>query len=78
MTRDADLKQIHGMGTRTPGGMYSPWITTMSSGHTVTEYELDTSGLQPLFHHKNRGKTDGKSLIFINDFLWKKKTLRVV
>jgi hypothetical protein len=50
----------------------------MSSGHTVTEYELDTSGLQPLFHHKNRGKTDGKSLIFINDFLWKKKTLRVV
>jgi hypothetical protein len=34
-----------------PGGMYSPWpmITTMSSGHTVTEYQLDTSGLQPMF-----------------------------
>jgi hypothetical protein len=28
-----------------PEGMYSPWITTMSAGHDVSEYELDTSGL---------------------------------
>ena len=28
-----------------PGGMYSPWITTMSSGHHVSEYELGASGL---------------------------------
>jgi hypothetical protein len=28
-----------------PGGMYSPWITTMSSGHGVSEYELGASGL---------------------------------
>jgi hypothetical protein len=28
-----------------PGGMYSPWITTMSSGHDVSEYELGASGL---------------------------------
>jgi hypothetical protein len=34
----------------------------MSSGHVVTEYEFDTSGLQPMLHHKNRGKTDGKSM----------------
>ncbi len=48
-----------------PGGVYSPWITTMSSGRTVTECELDTSGLQPMFHHENRGKTDGKSWVFM-------------
>ena len=29
-----------------PGGMYSPWMTTMSSGHDVSEYELVASGLQ--------------------------------
>jgi hypothetical protein len=28
-----------------PGGMYSPWITTMSSGHDVSEYELGASVL---------------------------------
>ena len=28
-----------------PGGIYSPWITTMSSGHDVSEYELGASGL---------------------------------
>ena len=28
-----------------PGGMYSPWITTMSSGHDVSEHELGASGL---------------------------------
>ncbi len=28
-----------------PGGMYFPWITTMSSGHDVSEYELGASGL---------------------------------
>ncbi len=28
-----------------PGGMYFPWIMTMSSGHDVSEYELDASGL---------------------------------
>ncbi len=31
--------------TWVPGGMYSPWITTMSSGHDVSEYELGASGL---------------------------------
>jgi hypothetical protein len=36
-------------------------ITTMSSGQSVTEYELDTSGLQLMFHYKNSGKIDGKS-----------------
>jgi hypothetical protein len=25
--------------------MYSPWITTMTSGHDVSEYELGASGL---------------------------------
>jgi hypothetical protein len=41
---------------KVPGGMYSPWITTMSSGHDVSEYELDPSGLPPMFHHNNRAK----------------------
>ena len=44
--------------TRVPGSMYSPWITTMSSGHDVSEYELGVSGLPPIFHHKNCGKID--------------------
>ena len=35
--RGEALKQIH--------CMYSPWITTMSSGHDVSEYELGASGL---------------------------------
>ncbi len=39
-------------------GMYSPWIPTMSSGHDVSEYELDTSGLPPMFHHNNRTKIE--------------------
>ena len=30
----------------------------MSSGHDVSEYELDVSGLPPMFHHNNRGKID--------------------
>ena len=28
-----------------PGGMYFPWITTMSSGHDVSEYESGAPGL---------------------------------
>ena len=32
-----------------PGGMNSPWITTTSSGRDVSEYQLGTSGLQPMF-----------------------------
>ena len=39
-----------------PGGIYSPWITTMSSGHDVSECVLGASGLLPMFHHNNRGK----------------------
>jgi hypothetical protein len=31
--------------TWVPGGMYFPWITTMSSGHDVSEHESGTSGL---------------------------------
>jgi hypothetical protein len=31
--------------TWVPGGVYSPWITTMSSGHDVSEYGLGASGL---------------------------------
>jgi hypothetical protein len=31
--------------TWVPGGIHSPWITTMSSGHDVSEYELGPSGL---------------------------------
>jgi hypothetical protein len=51
----AVLKQIHGMGTR----RYAlSWITTMSSGHDVSEYEFGASGLPPMFHHNNRGKID--------------------
>ncbi len=72
-TCDVTLKQIHVMGT---GGMYSPWITTMSSGHDVSEYELVDSGLPPMFHHNNRGKIDetpSKIMIFV-----KKKTLGMV
>ena len=30
-----------------PGGLYSPWITTICSGHDVSEYELGASGLPP-------------------------------
>jgi hypothetical protein len=41
-----------------PGGMYFPWITTMSSGHDVSEYELGALGLPPMFHHNNRGKKE--------------------
>ncbi len=32
-----------------PGGMYSPWITTMSSDHDVSEYELGASGLPRVY-----------------------------
>ncbi len=32
-----------------PVGMYSPWITTMSSGHDVSEYELGGSGLPRVY-----------------------------
>jgi hypothetical protein len=48
--------------------MYSPWIATMSSGHDVSEYELGSSGLPPMFHHNNRGKIDEnprKIIIFV-------------
>jgi hypothetical protein len=38
--------------------MYFPWITTMSSGHDVSEYELGALGLPPMFHHNNRGKKE--------------------
>ena len=41
-----------------PGGVYSPCITTMSSGHDVSEYEIVSSGLPPMFHHNNRGKIE--------------------
>jgi FMN phosphatase YigB (HAD superfamily) len=30
----------------------------MSSGHGVSEYELDASGLPPMFHHNDSGKTN--------------------
>ena len=39
-----------------PRGMYSQWITTMSSGHDVSECVLGDLGLLPMFHHNNRGK----------------------
>ena len=55
-TTGSDLRVNH--YNWVPGGMYSPWITTMSSGHDVSEYELDSSGLPPIFHHNNRGKID--------------------
>ena len=41
-TRGAALNRFT---TWVPGGMYFPWITTMSSGHDVSEYELGASGL---------------------------------
>jgi hypothetical protein len=70
-TCGAVLKQIHGMGTRR---MYSPWITTMNSGHDVSEYELGASGLPPMFHHNNRAKNHQKSRK-IMVFLIKKNSL---
>jgi hypothetical protein len=54
------LKQIHGMGTRR-------YLLSVDSDNevrshcVVTGYELDTSGLHPMFHHKNRGNFYGKS-----------------
>ena len=54
-TRGVTLNQIHGMGVRR---YVLSWITTMISGHNVSEYELDSSGLPPMFHHNNRGKID--------------------
>ena len=45
----------------------------MSSGHDVSEYELDTSGLQPMFHHKNRGKIDEKSRKIMMENPWKNR-----
>jgi hypothetical protein len=52
-TRAAALNRFTGW---VPRGMYSPWITTMSSGHDVSECVSGTSGLPPMFHHNNRGK----------------------
>ncbi len=51
---------------RLPGGMCSPWITTMSSGHDVTEYQLDTSSSVPMYHpfyhiHSNEFYTESSS-----------------
>ena len=43
-------------------------VVTMSSGHDVSEYELDYSGLPPMFHHNNRTKIDEnprKIMIFV-------------
>jgi len=45
-TRGAALNRFTGW---VPRGMYSPWITTMSSGHDVSECVLGTSGLPPMF-----------------------------
>ncbi len=39
-----------------PGGMFFPWITTMSSGHDVSEYELVTSVLV-FFYSSEKNKT---------------------
>ncbi len=39
-----DLREVIPLQLET-GGMYFPWITTMSSGHDVSEYELGASGL---------------------------------
>jgi hypothetical protein len=39
-----------------PGGMYSPWITTMSSGHDVSEYEFRVYHVR--MFHQRRGKID--------------------
>ncbi len=33
-------------------------IPLQLEGHDVSEYELGTSGLPPMFHHNNRGKID--------------------
>jgi len=45
-THGTTLKQIHGMGTRT-------YVLSMDNDNEfrsrVTEYQLDTSGLQPMF-----------------------------
>jgi hypothetical protein len=43
----------------------------MSSGHDVSEYELVSSGLPPMFHHNNRGKIDeNPRKIFRIFFFW--------
>ncbi len=59
VTRGDDVREVRPSNrftTWVPGGMYSPWITTMSSGHDVSEYELGTSGLPPMFHHNNNNR----------------------
>jgi hypothetical protein len=47
-THGVTLNQIHGMGTR----------RYVLSVDNVSEYELVSSGLPPMFHHNNRGKID--------------------
>ncbi len=41
----SELRAVDRFTAWVPGGMYSPWITTMTSGHDVSEYELGASGL---------------------------------
>jgi hypothetical protein len=78
-TRGATLKQIHGMGNGRYVLSVDKVITTMTSGHDVSEYELGASGLPRAYVSPQATtvekliKNREKSL-----FLQKKKNLGVV
>ncbi len=50
----AALKQL-----QVPGDMYFPWIPTMSSGHDVSEYQLDS------YQFEQKSKNKSKKIIFL-------------
>ncbi len=58
-----------------PGGMYSPWITTMSSGHDVSEYELGASGLPRAYVSSQQAWKNWLKIEKNHDFCKKKKIL---
>ena len=61
----AALKQL-----QVPGDMYFPLIPTMSSGHDVSEYQLDS------YQFEQKSKNKSKKIIFL--IPQKKKLLREV
>jgi hypothetical protein len=57
-----------------PGGMYSPWITTTSSGHDVSEYELGASGLPRAYVSPQQPWKNCLKIEKNHDFFKKKKS----
>ncbi len=56
-----------------PGGMYSPWITTTSSGHDVSEYELGVLGLPRAYVSPQQPCKNWLKIEKNHDFCKKKK-----